>query len=85
LPDYALLSPGLRFTHTVTRINAKLGSDGRLTLSGWLLNQLDSSVFAWRPKNSLLGEVIIRKTGLWVNKKRPQNMGGFMGRIGSAV
>jgi hypothetical protein len=32
-------------------MNAKLGSDGRLTLSGWLLNQLDSPSFAWRTKN----------------------------------
>ena len=30
--------PRLRFTHAVTRMNVKLGSDGRLTLSGWLLN-----------------------------------------------
>lgn len=29
----------------------KLGSDGRLALSGWLLNQLDLSGFAWRTKN----------------------------------
>jgi len=34
-------------------MNAKLGSDGRLTLSGWLLNQLDLSGFAWRTKNLL--------------------------------
>ena len=30
-----------------------IGSDGRLTLSGWLLNQLDSPGFAWRTKNLL--------------------------------
>jgi hypothetical protein len=34
-------------------MNAKFGSDGRLTLSGWLLNQLDSPGFAWRTKNLL--------------------------------
>jgi len=34
-------------------MNAKLGSDGRLTLSGWLLNQLDSPSFAWRTKTLL--------------------------------
>ncbi len=34
LVDYGLLSPCLRFTHTITRISAKLGSNGRLTLSG---------------------------------------------------
>jgi hypothetical protein len=31
-------------------INAKLGSDGRLTLSGWFLNQLDSQSFSWSTK-----------------------------------
>ena len=50
-PDYGLLAPCLGFTQTVARMNAKLGSDGRLTLSGWLLNQLDSPGFAWRTKN----------------------------------
>jgi hypothetical protein len=55
-------------------MNAKLGSDGRLTLSGWLLNQLDSPDFAWRTKNSLLDEQNIRKTELNVNKNRPQDM-----------
>jgi len=34
-------------------MNAKLGSDGRLTLSGWLLKQPDSPGFAWRTKNLL--------------------------------
>jgi hypothetical protein len=66
LTDYGLLSPCLRFTHTVTRINAKLGSDGRLTLSGWLLSQLDSPGFAWRTKNSLLGGSNIQKRQLCV-------------------
>jgi hypothetical protein len=33
LKDYGLLSPCLRFTHAITRIGAKLGADGRLTLS----------------------------------------------------
>ena len=37
-------------------MNAKLGSDGRLTLPGWLLNQLDLSGFAWRTKNLLCDE-----------------------------
>jgi hypothetical protein len=46
--DYGLLLPCLRFIHAVTCINAKLGSDGRLTLSDWLLNQLDYPGFAWR-------------------------------------
>src|SRR4030065_2790304 len=54
LPHYGLRAPCLRFTHAVTCINAKLGSDGRLTLSGWLLNQLVSPSFAWRTKNLLL-------------------------------
>jgi hypothetical protein len=35
-------------------MNAKLGSDGRLTLSGWPLNQPDSPSFTWRTKNLLL-------------------------------
>jgi hypothetical protein len=48
LSDYGLLSSCLRFIHTITRIDAKLGSDGRLTLSGWLLNQLDCADFTWR-------------------------------------
>ena len=30
---------------------------GRLTLSDWLLNQLDLSGFTWRTKNSLLDEM----------------------------
>ena len=58
LADYGLLSPCLRFTHAITRINAKLGSDGRLTLSGWLFNQLDCTDFAWRTKNPLLLEKV---------------------------
>jgi hypothetical protein len=51
----------LRFTPTVTRIDVKLGSDGRLTLSGWLFNQLDLSGFTWRTKDSLGGELNIQK------------------------
>ena len=35
-------------------MNAKLGSDGRLSLSGWLLDQLDSPGFAWRTKLDFL-------------------------------
>jgi len=66
LADYGLLSPCLRFTHTVTCIDAKLGSDGRLTLSGWLFNQLDSPDFAWRTKNSLWGGLNIQKRELCV-------------------
>ena len=66
LADYGLLSPCLRFTHTVTCIDAKLGSDGRLTLSGWLLNKLDSPDFVWRTKNSLLGGLNIQKRELCV-------------------
>ena len=57
--DYGLLSSCLRFTYAITRINAKLGSDGRLTLSGWPFNQLDCADFTWRTKNSLFdGESI---------------------------
>jgi hypothetical protein len=54
-------------------MNAKLGSDGRLTLSGWFLNQLDSPDFAWRTKNSLLGKLNIREPELNV-KKSDQNL-----------
>jgi len=42
-------------------MNAKLGSDGRLTLSGWLRNQLDSPSFAWRTKNLVWDESNIAK------------------------
>jgi hypothetical protein len=56
----------------VTRIDAKLGSDRRLTLSGWLLNQLDISGFAWRTKNSLWVKVIIEKKRLGSKKKYPK-------------
>jgi hypothetical protein len=38
-------------------------------LSGWLLNQLDLSGFAWRTKNSLWDELNIRKRELFVKKK----------------
>ena len=68
LADYGLLSPCLRFTHAITRINAKLGSDGRLTLSGWLFNQLDCADFAWRTKNLLFDGLSIEKHLLCVNK-----------------
>jgi hypothetical protein len=34
-------------------MNATFSSDGRLTFSGWLLNQLDSPGFARRIKNLL--------------------------------
>jgi hypothetical protein len=44
-------------------MNAKLGSVGRLTLAGWLLNQLDLSGFTWRTKNSLWLEVSKSKRG----------------------
>ena len=77
LADYGLLSPCLRFIHTVTCIDAKLGSDGRLTLSGWLLNQLDSPDFAWRTKNSLLGELNIVKAKLYV-KRTSHKIGGAL-------
>ena len=53
LSHYGLRSSCLRFTHAVTCINAKLGSDGRLTLSDWLFNQLDSPSFTWRTKTLL--------------------------------
>jgi hypothetical protein len=67
--DYGLLSPCLRFTHAITRIDAKLGSDGRLTLSGWSFNQLDCADFAWRTKNFPFGKVSIGKFLLYVNQK----------------
>src|SRR3972149_5224491 len=51
LADYGLLPPCLRFTHDVTITSARLGSDGRLTLSGWLLSQLDCASLAWRTRN----------------------------------
>jgi len=38
--------------------------------SGWLLNQPDSSDFAWRTKNSLLDEVNVLKRELYVKKKK---------------
>jgi len=53
LSHYDLRSPCLRFTHAITRMNAKLGSDGRLILSGWLLNRLDLPSFAWLTKKLL--------------------------------
>ena len=53
LADYGLLPPCLRFTHDVTIISARLGSDGRLTLSGWPLSQLDCASLAWRTRNLL--------------------------------
>jgi hypothetical protein len=46
--------PCLRLIHAVPRMNAKLGSDGRLTLSGRPLNQLNSPSFTWRTQNLLL-------------------------------
>jgi hypothetical protein len=51
-------------------MNAKLGSDGRLTLSGWLLNQLDSPSFAWRTKNSPWDELNVLKRKLNVKTKQ---------------
>ena len=53
LADYGLLPLCLRFSYTIARMDAKLGSDGRLTLSGWPLNQLDPAGLAWGTKNSL--------------------------------
>jgi hypothetical protein len=49
-------------------------------LSGWLFNQLDSPDFAWRTKNSLLGEVSIKKRGLGAKKKRSTKYGGILRR-----
>ncbi|MBU1206698.1 MAG: hypothetical protein KKH04_07210, partial [Proteobacteria bacterium] len=63
----------------VTRINAKLGSDGRLTLSGWLFNQLDSPDFAWRTKNSLWGGLNIQKRELCVKGILAQDLGFVWG------
>jgi hypothetical protein len=59
-------------------MNAKLGSDGRLTLSGWLLNQLDFPDFAWRTKNSLWNALSLKKRELYVKKKKSQDMGSFV-------
>ena len=53
----------------ITRIGAKLGSDGRLTLPGWLLNQLDLAVFAWRTNNSLFDGGIQEQLGLCVDEE----------------
>jgi hypothetical protein len=63
-----ITSPCLCFTHAITRINAKLDSDGRLTLSAWLFNQLDCADFVWRTKNLLFDWVSIEKHLLCVNK-----------------
>jgi hypothetical protein len=41
-------------------------------------NQLDSPVFAWHTKNSLLGGLKIPKPGLCVKQKGPQDMGWFL-------
>jgi hypothetical protein len=57
LADYGLISSCLRFTLTIARIGAKLGSDSRLTLAGGLFNQLDLASFAWRTKKSLFSIV----------------------------
>jgi len=75
LSHYGLLSSCLRFTHAVTCINAKLGSDGRLTLSGWLFNQLDLPSFSWRTKALLLtawsiGGLFYRVKGYFPSKIR---------------
>jgi len=54
-------------------MNAKLGSDGRLTLSGWFLNQLDSPSFVWRTKallsvvESIVG-LVLRVKGYYRNR-----------------
>jgi len=48
----------------------QIGSDGRLTLSGWLLNQLDSPDFAWRTKNFFLDELNVLKRKLFVKSKK---------------
>ena len=48
----------------------QIGSDGRLTLSGWLLNQLDSPDFAWRTKNLLWDELNVLKRKLNVKTKQ---------------
>jgi hypothetical protein len=53
-------------------MNAKLGSDGRLTLSDWPFNQLDSPDFAWRTKNSVWGEMNIQKGQLCVKGMQGQ-------------
>jgi hypothetical protein len=44
-------------------MSRKLGSGGRLTLSGWLFNQLDLAGFAWRTKNSLFNRESIGEMG----------------------
>jgi hypothetical protein len=39
----------------------QIGSDSWLTLSGWLLNHLDSLDFAWHTKNSPFGVKYTKK------------------------
>jgi hypothetical protein len=46
----------------------QIGSDSWLTFSGWLLNQLDSSDFAWYTKNSVF-VVKYTKKGVECQKK----------------
>jgi len=53
IPQVEILSPPLAAWFPGGATIFQIGSDGRLTLSGWLLNQLDLSGFAWRTKNSL--------------------------------
>jgi hypothetical protein len=53
-------------------------------LSGWLLNQLDLSGFAWRTKNSLLGGLNISKGKLCVKEILPQDF-GVLGGLSAAV
>jgi hypothetical protein len=52
---------------------AKLGSEGRLTLSGWLLKQLDLSGFSWRTKNSFWDGKNIQEGKLYVKDTLDQN------------
>jgi len=51
-------------------MNTKLGYDGRLTLSGWLLNQPDSPTFAWRTKHLLWDELNVLRQKLNVKSKK---------------
>ena len=51
----------------LNRINTKLGSDGRLTLSGRLLKQLYSTSFSWHVKALFFLSFSIWRTFLFIN------------------
>jgi len=59
-----LFQPCIRWPRSLT------GSDGRLTLSGWLLKQLDLAGFSWPTKNLLWDELNVLKRKLNVKIKK---------------